>query len=187
MEQVTSHGFNRGMNQLRSPQPGGGAIGEAGMTSIQANGPGDRAAASHGDPRRLRPTALGLLMFLLVQFALGMVVNLYVRVPAGRAGYGPAVAALVLHGLVGLALIAGSVSLAVRAVAARVRQAAVPAVTAAVVLLVAAAGGLRFLGTGVDGASLVMALCAAIAIGCYSLILYWLPGAGPVTPPAAGR
>jgi hypothetical protein len=187
MEQVTSHGFNRGMNQLRSPQPGSGAIGEAGMTSIQANGPGDRAAASHGDPRRLRPTALGLLMFLLVQFALGMVVNLYVRVPAGRAGYGPAVAALVLHGLVGLALIAGSVSLAVRAVAARVRQAAVPAVTAAVVLLVAAAGGLRFLGTGVDGASLVMALCAAIAIGCYSLILYWLPGAGPVTPPAAGR
>jgi hypothetical protein len=71
------------------------------------------------------------------------------------------------------------VSLAVRAVATRARQVAVPAVTAAVALLVAAAGGLRFLGTGVDGASLVMALCAAIAIGCYALILYWLPGAGP--------
>jgi len=73
----------------------------------------------------------------------------------------------------------GSVSLAVRAVASRARQAAVPAVTAAVALLVAAAGGLRFLGTGVEGASLVMALCAAIAIGCYGLILYRLPGAGP--------
>ncbi len=149
------------------------------MTSTQANDPRDRAAASHGDPRRLRPTALGLLMFLLVQFALGMVVNLYVRVPAGRAGYGPAVAALVLHGLVGLALGAGSGALAVRAVTTRARQAAVPAVTAAVALLVAAAGGLRFLGTGVEAASLVMALCAAIAIGCYGLILYWLPGAGP--------
>ena len=179
MEQVTSPGFNRGMNQLRSPRRGGGTIGEAGMTSIQASGPGGRAAASHGDPRRLRSTALGLLMFLLVQFALGMVVNLYVRVPAGRAGYGPAVAALVLHGLVGLALVLGSVSLAVRAVASRARQAAVPAVTAAVALRVAAAGGLRFLGTGVEGASLVMALCAAIAIGCYGLILYRLPGAGP--------
>jgi hypothetical protein len=77
--------------------------------------------------------------------AAGMVVNLYVRVPAGRAGYGPAV----------------------------------PAVIAAAVLLGAAAGGLRFLGTGVDGASLVRALCAAIAICCYSLILYRLPGAGP--------
>jgi len=84
--------------------------------------------------------------------------------------------ALVLHGLVGLALVAGSVSLAVRAVATRARQAAVPAVTAAVALLVAASGGLRFLGTGAEGASLVMALCAAIAIGCYGLILYW--GAG---------
>jgi hypothetical protein len=167
------------MNQPRSPQPGGSAIGEAGRTSIQANGPGDRATARHGDPRRLRHTALGLLMFLLVQFALGMVVNLYVRVPAGRAGYGPAVAALVLHGLVGLALVAGSVSLAVRAVATRARQAAVPAVTAAVALLMAATGGLRFLGTGVDGASLVMALCTAIAIGCYGLILYRPPGAGP--------
>src|SRR5215472_15673747 len=123
MEQVTSPGFNRGMNQLRSPRRGGGTIGEAGMTSIQASGPGDRAAASHGDPRRLRSTALGLLM--------------YVRVPAGRAGYGPAVPALVLHGLVGLALVLGSVSLAVRAVATRARHAAVPAVTAAVALLVA--------------------------------------------------
>jgi hypothetical protein len=149
------------------------------MASIQTNDPADRAAASHRDPRRLRPTALGLLMVLLVQFALGMVVNLYVRVPADRAGYGPAVPALVLHGLLGLALVAGSVSLAVRAVATRARWAAVPAVTAAVALLVAATGGLRFLGTGVEGASLVMALCAAIAIGCYGLILYRQPGAEP--------
>ena len=149
------------------------------MASIQTNNPAGRAAAGRGDPRRLRPTALGLLMFLLVQFALGMVVNLYVRVPAGREGYGPAVPALVLHGLVGLALVAGSLSLAVRAVATRARQVAVPAVTAAVALLVAAAGGLRFLGTGVEGASLVMALCAAIAIGCYALIFYRLSGVGP--------
>ena len=148
------------------------------MASTQTNDPGGRAATSHGDPRRLRSTAFGLLMFLLVQFALGMVVNLYVHVPAGRAGYGLAVPALVLHGLVGLAIVAGSLSLAVRAVASRARQVAVPAVVAAVVLLGAAAGGFRFLGTGADGASLVMALCAAIAICCYGLILYWLPGAG---------
>ena len=149
------------------------------MASTQTNYPAGRAAARHSDPRRLRSTAFGLLMFLLVQFALGMVVNLYVRVPAGRAGYGPGWPVLVLHGLVGLALIAGSVSLAVRAVAARVRHVAGPAVIAAVVLLGAAAGGLRFLGSGVDGASLAMALCAAIAICCYSLIIYRLPAMGP--------
>jgi hypothetical protein len=67
----------------------------------------------------------------------------------------------------------------VRTVAARARQVAVPAVIAAVALLVAATGGLTFLGTGVSGASLVMALCAAIAICCYSVILYRLPTAGP--------
>lgn len=149
------------------------------MASTQTNDPAGRAAARHGDPMRLRSTAFGLLMLLLVQFALGMVINLYAHVPAGRAGYGPAWPALVLHGLVGLALIAGSVSLAVRAVASRARHVAVPAVIAAVVLLGAAAGGLTFLGSGVDGASLAMALCAAAAICCYSLILYRLPDARP--------
>jgi hypothetical protein len=59
----------------------------------------------------------------------------------GRSGYGPAVPALILHGMVGLALIAGSISPAARAAAARMRQIVAPAVTAAVVLLAAAANG----------------------------------------------
>lgn len=147
------------------------------MASTRTSEPG-RRAATRGDPRRLRGTAFGLLMLLLVQFALGMVVNLYVHVPAGPEGYGPAVPALVLHGLVGLALIGGSLSLAVRAVRARARQAVVPAVTAAVVLLVAASGGLEFLGSGPDVASLIMALCTAIAVCCYGLIVYRLPDTG---------
>ena len=148
------------------------------MTSIQASGPGGRAAASHGDPRRLRSTALGLLMFLLVQFALGMVVNLYVHVPSGRDGYGAAAPALVLHAAVGITVVAGSISLAARSVAARARQIVAPSMIAAVALVAAAAGGVTFLSNGVSGASLAMALCAAIAISCYGLIIYRLPGPG---------
>jgi hypothetical protein len=126
-------------------------------------------------PHRLRSTVLGLLVFLLVQFALGMVVNLYVHVPAGPTGYGSPAPALLLHGLLGLALVVGSISLAVRSVATRARQIMVPAIIAALAQAAAAINGITFLGTGVSGASLAMALCAAIAILCYVLILYRLP------------
>jgi hypothetical protein len=51
-----------------------------------------------------------------------------------------------------------------------------PGIIAAVALVAATAGGVTFLGTGASGASLAMALCAAIAISCYALILYRLPG-----------
>lgn len=143
------------------------------MNSLHSPGPG-----AEGDPRRLRADAFGLLMTLLVQFALGIVVNLYVHVPAGRTGYGGAALFLVLHGLIGLALVAGSMSLAVRAVTRRARQITAPAVMAAAVLLAAAVNGMTFLGTGSSGYSLAMALCTAIAIGCYGLILYRAPDTG---------
>jgi hypothetical protein len=60
----------------------------------------------------------------------------------------------------------------------------VPAVAAAVVLLAAAANGVAFLGSGASVSSLVMALCAVIAMLCYGLILYRLPNpAGPSATP----
>lgn len=104
-----------------------------------------------------------------------MVVNLYVHVPADRTGYGSAAPALLLHGLLGLALVVGSISLAVRSVATHARQIMVPAIIAALAQAAAAINGITFLGTGASGASLAMALCAAIAILCYALILYRLP------------
>jgi hypothetical protein len=122
--------------------------------------------------------ALGLLNLLLVQYALGMVVNLYVQVPSGRAGYGAAAPVLVLHAAVGITVTAGAISLAARSVAARARRIVAPGIIAAVALAAATAGGATFLGTGVSGASLAMALCAAIAISCYGLIIYRMPGSG---------
>ena len=142
------------------------------MTSAQTKVPRGQAAARRGHPQRLRPMALGLLNLLLVQYALGMVVNLYVRVPSDHAGYGAAAPALVLHAVAGITVVAGSISLAARSVAARARQIVAPGIIAAVALVTAATGGVTFLRTGVSGASLAMALCTAIAISCYGLILY---------------
>ena len=153
--------------------------------SMQASRPGGPESASRVRPQRLRSTVLGLLVLLTVQFALGMVVNLNVHVPAGRSGYGPAAPALLLHAVVGILLIAGSITLAVRAVAARTRQIVVPAIIAVLVLRAAAVNGVTFLGTGVSGASLAMAFCPAVAIFCYSLILYRLPGPGLRLEPGA--
>ena len=153
------------------------------MTGMTRKVPGAQTA-KRNSPQWLRSTARGLLVLLLAQFALGMVVNLYVHVPAGRSGYGTAVAALVLHAVVGLALIAGSISMAVRTVMARARTIVVPAVAAAVVLLGAAVNGVAFLGSGARVSSLVMALCAVIAALCYGVILYRLPNpAGPSATP----
>ena len=148
------------------------------MTGAQTKVPRGRAAARRGHPQRLRPMALGLLNLLLVQYALGMVVNLYVQVPSGRAGYGATAPVLVLHAAVGITVTAGAISLAARSVAARARRIVAPGIIAAVALVAATAGGATFLGTGVSGASLAMALCAAIAISCYGLIIYRMPGSG---------
>ena len=148
------------------------------MTSAQTKVPRGHAAARRGHPQRLRPMALGLLNLLLVQYALGMVVNLYVQVPSGRTGYGAAAPVLMLHAAVGITVTAGAISLAARSVAARAPRIVAPGIIAAVALVAATAGGATFLGSGVSGASLAMALCAAIAISCYGLIIYRMPGSG---------
>src|ERR1700722_18584851 len=79
----------------------------------------------------MRRMSLGMAIALLVQYGLGMVVNLYVTVPArdqgggvftaiGRAlANGPA--GLAVHAGLGLLLLAGAINLVVRAVLARHR------------------------------------------------------------------
>src|SRR5215469_4507580 len=88
-------------------------------------------AAPAGQLDILRRMSLGMALALLVQYALGMVVNLYVTVPAqyhgggilaavGRAfANGPA--AVAIHAALGLLLIIGSINLVVRSAQARHR------------------------------------------------------------------
>jgi hypothetical protein len=140
----------------------------------------------------LRRTTLAMIVLLLVQFAVGMAVNLYVKVPAGpkSGGFGTGIGralsqgapALVFHVIIGLLLILAAVGVLVQAI--QVRRASV--VTAGVVGLVALVGaainGDRFVVYSANGSSLAMALLFALALLMYVLALYSLTNA-----PAAER
>jgi hypothetical protein len=113
---------------------------------------------------------------LLIQYAVGLWVSVYVTVPArdqgggilaavGRAlANGPA--ALGLHAALGLLLLLGSIVLVVRAVVARDRFFMVTTTVSLLAVLGAAGSGAAFVNNGQDGASLAMGLLTAVALLC---------------------
>jgi hypothetical protein len=141
----------------------------------------DRAGRQDG----VRKTSLGLSIALLVQYALGMWVNLYVTVPKRDQGGGvPAAvgralssgpAALALHAGIGLVIVIGSVALVARAIQARHRMTIVTSLISLLAVAGAAVSGATFVNTGSDGASLGMALLTAVALLCLLVNLYVLP------------
>jgi hypothetical protein len=129
-----------------------------------------------------RRTTLGMGIGVVVQFALGMWVNLYVTVPArdqgggffaaiGRAlANGPV--ALGIHAGLGLLLVLGSISLVVRSVLSRNRALIVLSAVFFVALLGAASSGASFVDSGHDSASASMAMLTGVALICSLLSLY---------------
>lgn len=134
--------------------------------------------------QRLRRLTLAAGLLLVVQIALGTVVNLYVTVPAHHPGAHPAnyfagsvrsvawalgdgVPALAVHAAVGLLLFLVAAALAVGSVAARAGWSAVTSVLAALLVLGAAFNGASFLDFGHASSSLLMALLALAALACY--------------------
>ncbi len=159
-----------------------------------------RAAVPAGQLDIVRRMSLGMTVALLVQFAIGMWVNLYVTVPArdhgggalaaiGRAlSGGPA--ALAIHAGLGLLIVAGTISLVVRSVLSRRRPLIWLSAVTLLAVLGAASSGAAFVNAGGNGPSLGMALLTAVALLCLALTLY-LTGAPGAAPPAvrgtAGR
>ena len=141
-----------------------------------------------------RRTSLGMTMALLVQFALGMVVNLYVTVPARDQGGGTLTAigralsggpaALAIHAGLGLLILLGTITLVVRSVLSRRRALIWLSAVTLLAVLGAASSGASFVNSGNDGASLGMALATGVALACLAVILFATGSAG--APPAAG-
>jgi hypothetical protein len=110
--------------------------------------------------RRLRRLGVAMTLLLLAQFVLGMVVNLYVRIPASGNVTGRAAVFLYAHMVLGAALLVVALVLAGLAVAARRRLAAIA---------LAITGGLTFLvHGGHPGDSFLMAMGFIIAITSYA-------------------
>jgi hypothetical protein len=130
----------------------------------------------------VRRTSLGMGIALVVQFALGMVVNLYVNVPARDQGGGFLAAigralangpvALGLHAGLGLLLVLGSISLMVRSILSRNRALIAAAVIFFLALLGAASSGASFVDSGKDSASASMAMLTGVALICALVSLF---------------
>ena len=153
--------------------------------------------------RAARGWAFGLLIALLVQFGLGMYVNLFASIPLNHPGHGannffagsyhsvawaetsphsPVI--LAVHAGLGLLLVLGSLWLAVLAIRGRRAGFVWAAVLGALFILGAGFNGASFLNYNEDANSYVMALLFAVAVLCY-IVLLALPSSSERKAPAA--
>lgn len=147
-------------------------------------------------PRRLCLTAL---IALVVQFGLGMILNLYVSVPASDHHAGivheieTAPPVLIIHILLGIALICAAGVLFIRAIGDRDRVMIAMTATGLAAILGAYAAGEVFVRNGHKSESLTMAILTGIALLCYIGMLAAMsaaPGQAvrvPRRPAAASR
>jgi hypothetical protein len=143
---------------------------------------------------------LGAILLVLVQSGLGMDVNLYVAVPAHHPGahsadyfagsfhsvtwaIGHGAAMLTVHATLGLALVVFVVGTAVQAWRSGRRAIGGWSVLGGLFVIGAGFNGASFLDFAHDINSLIMALLALAAIGCYAIALTLLgrPSRFPVS------
>jgi hypothetical protein len=133
----------------------------------------------------LRGNTFGGLVLLIVQFAIGVVVNLYATIPAADRGSGilgaigralsNGPASLAAHAGLGLLIAVTAVALVVRSILARHALAIVLSGLGLLAIIAAAFNGARFVADGgPSSASLAMALATAAAMLCYAISLFVL-------------
>ncbi|MHB8503471.1 MAG: hypothetical protein ACYDHE_21315 [Candidatus Acidiferrales bacterium] len=139
--------------------------------------------------QRVRDQFLGTLFFLMLQFLLGMAVNLFVTIPTNHPGahppeyFGGVVQSvtwailhgqilLVLHASLGLLLVLNALGLLVAAVRARQRDLITVTVIGLFGVLAAGFNGGSFLNYNLDFSSMLMASFFAIAVVAYAVGLF---------------
>ena len=126
----------------------------------------------------LRRASLAILIVLIVQFALGIGVNLYVTLPAaGHPGHsswfgnGPLLA---LHAALGMFLSLAAIFVLIRAIMARHAALIVTSSAGLAAIGLAFFFGASFTDKLTNGYSLGMAIAFAAALACYAIGLYAL-------------
>jgi hypothetical protein len=149
-----------------------------------------RAAAHRRE--RVHRAEFGLVIALLAQYLLGMVVNLFVKIPASHPGAKPpeyfsgvvqslgwAVTDggglwLTLHAGLGLLLVIGALATLLQSIGTHDRAAVITTTVGFVCILGAGFNGGSFLNYGEDFSSMIMASLLAIALGSYAFGVYLL-------------
>jgi len=123
---------------------------------------------------RLRSNCMGAGVLLIVQFALGIGVNLYVTLPAHKAFFSTVFGSAVLaaHVIVALLLLGASISALVRAI--RAHRAVVFTSLGVAAIVAAWIGGSSFVSNQSNGASLTMALATAAGMFSYLAAVFSL-------------
>jgi hypothetical protein len=131
---------------------------------------------------RLRLASFVTLVVLLVEYGLGVGVNIFVKVPDADAGHGMGQAfgkamsngpaGLAAHVGLGILLVVGSLAVVVLAVRSRGVVAIVSSVVAFLALVGAAMSGAQFVDKGQNSASMTMAVLTGVALLCYAVNLY---------------
>ena len=122
---------------------------------------------------RLRHMSVAMLVMLVIQYGLGIILNLYVEVPASDAHAGilteiaTAPAVLTVHAVLGVALIGTAILLVGTAAQIRDRLLAVLATAGLTTLGGAFGAGEIFVRSGQDTASMAMAILTGLALLCY--------------------
>ena len=126
----------------------------------------------------LRRATVASFVLLVVQYAIGTGVNLYVGVPSGVRGIGDAIsrgpAALSVHVVLGLLLVLVAVGLVVQAVIARHWVLTATSVVGLLALIAATLSGARFVEKDLPSASMAMAILTGVALLAYGANLYLL-------------
>jgi hypothetical protein len=142
---------------------------------------------------RLRRIVLGAMLLILVQAGIGMYVNLYVTVPLNHPGANPPFSnylggsmhslawalghgerQLVVHAVLGLALVVVVIGVAVYAIRLRSWAIGILSVVGGLMVVLAGFKGLSFLDFQNNSSSIFMALLAFGSLACYAAILYLL-------------
>jgi len=122
----------------------------------------------------LRSNCMGAAVLLIVQFGLGIAINLYITLPAHKSFWATVFgsATLAVHAIAALLLLAASISALVRAI--RSRRGIVLTSIGLAAILAAGIAGASFVGNQSNGASLSMALATAVAMFCYLAAVFSL-------------
>jgi len=133
----------------------------------------------------LRVVTFAALVMLVIQFGLGMGINLFDQLPASGHGRGVLAAfagavidgpaTLTLHALLGTLLLGTGIAVLVRAILARKTTFVTPAVVGLLAILLAWGAGSWFVGTADNLSSLAMALATGVAVISYATILLITP------------
>ena len=145
------------------------------MTSSQAVAP-PATQKRQSRQARLRQASLAIVIVLIVQFGLGIGVNLYVTLPAaGRPGHASWFGnglLLALHAALGMFLVLAAIFVLVRSITARNRTLILTSAAGLMAIGLAFFFGASFTSKLTDGYSLGMAIAFAVALACYIIGLY---------------